>query len=180
MLTGDLSKINYSAEEIDKMVAGLAARIDADYAGKEITVIATLKGAMVFTTDLVRKLKKCSPVLDTIVASSYGDGTVSTGQVKIKKDLDFDIRDKDVLIVEDIIDSGLTMNSLLPMLRQRGAKSVKLCALLSKPSRRKVEVNIDYLGTEVPDEFLVGYGLDYAERYRGLSVIGVLKPEIYS
>ena len=180
MLTGDLSKINYTAEEIDKMVTELAAKIDEDYAGKEIIMAATLKGAMVFTTDLMRKLKKCAPVLDTIVASSYGNGTTSSGQVKIKKDLDTDIKGKDVLVVEDIIDSGVTMSHLLPMLRQRGANSVKLCALLSKPARRKVEIDIDYLGNEIPDEFIVGYGLDYAERYRNLPYIGVLKPEIYS
>ena len=180
MLTKDLSSVMFSAEEVKEMVRGLAARIDADYAGKEIMMVATLKGALIFTADLIRELKQCSAVLDSIVASSYGNGTETSGKVNIRKDLDLDIKGKDVIIVEDIIDSGMTMNALLPLLRERGAASVKLCALLSKPSRRKVEVNIDYLGSEVPDEFLVGYGLDYAERYRMLPCIGVLKREIYS
>ena len=157
----------------------MGAELTRDYEGKDPLVIGILKGASPFTTDLIRKIE--TPMqLDFMVVSSYGSGTQTSGTVKIRKDLDADIRDRHVIICEDIIDSGITMSNLIALLETRKPASLKLCALLSKPARRQVDVKIDYLGWEVPDEFLVGYGLDYAEHYRNLPCIGVLKPEIYS
>ncbi len=179
MLTNDLKSVLYSEEQIAKRVSELGAELTRDYEGKDPLVIGILKGASPFTTDLIRKIE--TPMqLDFMVVSSYGSGTQTSGTVKIRKDLDADIRDRHVIICEDIIDSGITMSNLIALLETRKPASLKLCALLSKPARRQVDVKIDYLGWEVPDEFLVGYGLDYAEHYRNLPCIGVLKPEIYS
>ena len=179
MLTNDLKSVLYSEEQIAKRVSELGAELTRDYEGKDPLVIGILKGASPFTTDLIRKIE--TPMqLDFMVVSSYGSGTQTSGTVKIRKDLDADIRDRHVIICEDIIDSGITMSNLIALLETRKPDSLKLCALLSKPARRQVDVKIDYLGWEVPDEFLVGYGLDYAEHYRNLPCIGVLKPEIYS
>lgn len=174
----DIEKIVYSKEDLAQCVQKLGREISKDYAGKEIVAIAILKGAVVFFSDLVRAIDV--PVhLDFMAASSYGASTKSSGTVKILKDLDYAVENKHVLIIEDIVDSGLTLNYLLDNIKQRKPASVKLCALLNKPERRKVNVHIDYCGFDVPDEFLVGYGLDYAEKYRNLPFIGILKPAIY-
>ena len=179
MLMDDVEKVLFTKERLAAKAAELGAQISQDYADKEIFAVGILKGAFVFASDLVRNISR--PVqMDFMIASSYGAGTKSSGTVKIMKDLDFDIAGKHVLIIEDIIDSGLTMKYLIKNLQTRHPASVKLCALLSKPSRRQTDVAIDYCGWEVPDEFLVGYGLDYAEKYRNLPCIGILKREIYS
>ena len=175
----DLESVMFDEKAIVAKVSELGQQITKDYAGKDVLVVGILKGAAVFFTDLIRQINL--PInIDFIVASSYGDGTETSGKVDIKKDLEKDIAGRHVILVEDIIDSGITMNSLMAILRERKPASVKLCALLSKPSRRQIDVPIDYCGFEVPDEFLVGYGLDYAEKYRNLPVIGVLKREIYT
>ena len=181
MMDDDIAKVYFSEEQLRAKVAELGAQITEDYkdAGDDLYCVGILKGASVFYTDLVRAIK--IPVrFDFMIASSYGSGTSTTGSVKILKDLDYDIEGKHLIVIEDIIDSGTTMSYLLKYFQHRKPASVKLCALLSKPSRRTVGVPIDYCGYEVPDEFLVGYGLDYAERYRNLPYIGVLKPEIYA
>ena len=179
MMMDDIEKVLFTKEQLAEKVAELGRKISQDYAGQEIFVVCILKGAVVFYSDIVRAIDV--PVqLDFMIASSYGASTESSGTVKILKDLDYDIEGKHVIIIEDIIDSGLTMNYLMKYFRERKPASVKLCALLSKPSRRKADVQIDYCGAEVPDEFLVGYGLDYAEKYRNLPCIGILKREIYA
>lgn len=181
MLKDDIAKIMFTQEDLQKKIAEMGAQITRDYAEAKETVycVGILKGAVVFYTDLVRAIDM--PVhFDFMIASSYGNETKSSGSVKILKDLDYDIEGKHLIVIEDIIDSGTTMNYLMKYFRERKPASVKLCSLLSKPSRRTVDVNIDYCGFEVPDEFLVGYGLDYAEKYRNLPFIGVLKPEIYA
>ena len=168
----------FSEEEIAEIVKTLAARINADYGGEEIIVGVVLKGSLTFSADLIRKLDM--PIrLDFIQASSYGSGSKSSGKVKIKKDLENDIRDKHLLLVEDIIYSGNTLAGLKAMLKDREPASVKICALLSKPSRREAEIEAEYIGAEIPDEFVVGYGLDYDEKYRNLPYIGVLQPRVY-
>ncbi len=179
MMRDDLAKVLYTEEQIAKRVAELGAEITRDYEGKNPIVIGILKGAAPFTTDIIRHID--TPMqLDFMIVSSYGAGTKSSGTVQIRKDADADIRGRHVVICEDIIDSGITMSNLFEMLKTRKPESLRLCALLSKTARREAEVHIDYCGWEVPDEFLVGYGLDYAEQYRNLPCIGVLKPEIYS
>ena len=178
-MKNDIERILYSEEDLAQCVQRLGAEISKDYEGKEIFAVAILKGAVVFFTDLIRAINV--PVqLDFMAASSYGASTKSSGTVKILKDLDFSVEGKHVLIIEDIIDSGLTLHYLLRIFKERGPASVKLCALLDKPERRKAPVKIDYSGFTVPDEFLVGYGLDYAEKYRNLPCIGILKKEIYT
>lgn len=178
VMMNDIEKVLYTKEDLAECVKKLGAQISKDYAGKEIFAIGILKGAVVFFADLVRAIDV--PVrLDFMAASSYGSSTKTSGTVKILKDLDYDVEGKHVLIIEDIVDSGLTLNYLLKNIKGRKPASVKLCALLSKPERRKVEVKIDYCGFDVPDYFLVGYGLDYAEKYRNLPCIGILKPAIY-
>jgi hypoxanthine phosphoribosyltransferase len=179
ILLNDVESVLLSADELAKRIGELGAEITADYAGKEILMIGVLRGAVVFMADLARAIKV--PVaIDFMAVSSYGAGTSSSGVVRILKDLDEHIEGKHVLVVEDIIDSGLTLNYLLDNLKSRKPASIKLCTLLNKPERRKVDVKIDYNGFNVPDYFVVGYGLDYAEKYRNLPFIGILKPEIYS
>lgn len=181
MMTDDIQKVVFTEEQIKAKIAELGKKISEDYKDvkEDIYCVGILKGAAVFYTDLVRAIT--IPVkFDFMIASSYGNGTETSGTVKILKDLDYDVAGKHVIVIEDIIDSGTTMNYLLKYLKEKHAKSVKLCALLSKPSRRTVDVDIDYLGFEIPDEFIVGYGLDFAEVYRNLPYIGVLKPEIYA
>ena len=175
----DVDHILVTEAELQAKVAELGARISADYAGRDLLLVSILKGAVVFMADLMRAITiPCS--IDFMVVSSYGgSNTSSTGLVKIIKDLDQDLTGKDVLIVEDILDSGVTLSYLMQVLKARGAKSIRLCTLLSKPARHKVDVPIDYLGFEIPDEFVVGYGLDYAEKYRNLPYIGILKPSVY-
>ena len=181
MMKDDIAKVYFTEEELQAKVRELGRQITEDYkdAKEDIYCVGILKGASVFYTDLVRAIDL--PVrFDFMIASSYGSGTSTTGSVKILKDLDYDIEGKHLIVIEDIIDSGTTMSYLLKYFEHRKPVSVKLCALLSKPSRRTAEVAIDYCGFEVPDEFLVGYGLDYAEIYRNLPYIGVLKPEVYA
>ena len=174
----DLSCILHSEEEIAQRVIELGAQISADYDGKEIVLVGVLNGAVTFLADLMRQISV--PIsMDLVAISSYGSYTSTSGVVRIMKDLDQCVESQHVLIVEDIVDTGLTLNYLVEYMRARNPASVKVVAMLSKPSRHKVKVNVDYLGFTVPDEFVVGYGLDYARRYRNLPCIGVLKPEIY-
>ena len=177
-----IAKILVSEAELDATVSRLAAQIDADYKGsdKKLVLLCILKGSIVFMGDLMKKLTV--PVeIDCMKVSSYGSGTTSSGSVKIHLDVTRpDLSDCDFLIIEDIIDSGYTLSYLTDYLKLRGARSVKTCALLDKPARRKVEFTPDYVGIEIPDEFVVGYGLDYDERFRALPYVGVLKPEIYT
>lgn len=176
----DIDHVLVSEEQLRAKVTELGARISRDYAGRQLLLVSILKGSVVFMADLMRTITiPCS--IDFMVVSSYGGAnTTSTGLVKIVKDLDQDLTGKDVLIVEDILDTGITLSNLVPMLKMRNPCSVRLCTILSKPSRRKAQIEPDYLGFEVPDEFVVGYGLDYDETYRNLPYVGVLKPEVYS
>ena len=167
-------KVMLSAEEIAAKVDEIAEKINNDYKGESVIIIGVLKGSFMFLSDLVKKITLPAEVY-FIEASSYGAGTQTTGVVKISKDVERDLTNQNVIIVEDIIDTGITMEKVMELLRARGAKSVKLCACLSKPSRRKVDVNIDYLGFEVPDKFVIGYGLDANEMYRNLPYIGVVE-----
>lgn len=174
----DIQEILFSEEQLNKRVAELGAEITAEYMGKPLTVVGILKGSNIFTSDLVRKINL--PLkMDFMAVSSYGNATESTGVVKIMKDLDRSIEGENILIVEDIVDSGLTLKYLKENLLTRNPASVRICTLLDKPARRKEEVKVDFKGYEVPDEFIVGYGIDYAERYRNLPYIGVLKREVY-
>lgn len=178
----DVGKILVSEEEIDKITDRIAKQIDEDYGGadKRLVMVCILKGSLMFMSDLMKKVTV--PVeIDCMKVSSYGASTVSSGSINIVLDLVRpDIAECDLLIIEDIIDSGSTLSYLTKYLKNKGAKSVKTCTLLDKPSRRKVEYVPDYVGLEIPDEFVVGYGLDYAEKYRALPYVGVLKPEIYN
>lgn len=174
----DLSYVLLTEQQIKDKVKELGQQIAKDYAGKKLMLVGLLKGSVVFMTDLMRAID--IPVaIDFMSVSSYGKGVKTSGVVKIIKDLDVEIKDYDILIVEDILDSGMTLSYITQMLQNRGPKSIRLCTLLDKPERHKVDVHIDYCGFVVPDEFIVGYGLDYAEKYRNLPYIGVLKPEIY-
>jgi hypoxanthine phosphoribosyltransferase len=178
-MTGDLKYILYTEELIQETVSKLAERINAEYKGKEPLFVGILKGSFVFMADLIRKIDlKCS--VDFMVVSSYGSGRSSTGAVKINKDLSEDIEGRDVILVEDILDSGLTLSYLIKYLQVRKPASIRICTLLDKPARRTTEIVADYTGIICPDEFIVGYGLDYAEKYRNLPYIGVLKPEAYA
>lgn len=169
----DEIKVLFSEQEVDERIAQLGEQISKDYEGKEIHLICILKGGVFFACELAKRITV--PVsLDFMSVSSYGNSKQSSGIVKIVKDLDEPLEGKHVLIVEDIIDSGKTLNHLIPMLYARKPLDIKLCAMLSKPSRREVEVQIDYLGYEIPDAFVVGYGLDYAQKYRNLPYIGVV------
>lgn len=177
----DIGKVLISESELDATVTRLASEIDRDYKDSErLVLLCILKGSIVFMGDLMKKITV--PVeIDCMKVSSYGAGTVSTGNINIMLDLVRpDLGECDILIIEDIIDSGRTLSYLVNYLSLKGAKSVKTCTLLDKPSRRVVEFEPDYVGFEIPDEFVVGYGLDYAERYRALPFVGVLKPEVYS
>lgn len=175
----DIKTVLISEEALQAKVAELGAQISKDYQGKNLVLVSILKGSVVFMADLMRAVSiPCS--IDFMVVSSYGSGTTTTGLVKIIKDLDEDLSGKDVLIVEDILDTGVTLSNLVPMLKMRNPNSVKICTILDKPSRRKADVQPDYEGFQVPDEFVVGYGLDYDEKYRNLPYIGVLKPEVYT
>lgn len=173
-----IKEILVSEEDIAKKIKELGQVITEDYKDKDLVMIGILKGAVIFMSELVKNVK-VPVVMDFMAVSSYGKSTISTGEVRIIKDLDFSVEGKDILIVEDIIDTGLTLNYLTEILKKRGASSVKICTLLDKPERRNVEVKVDYLGFEIPDEFVVGYGLDFAERYRNLPYVGALKEEVY-
>ena len=176
----DIDHILVSEQQLRDKVAELGAAISRDYAGRDLLLVSILKGAVVFMADLMRAVTiPCG--IDFMVVSSYGGAnTTTTGLVKIVKDLDQDLTGKDVLIVEDILDTGVTLSHLVPMLQMRNPNSVKICAILSKPSRRQADIEPDYKGFDVPDEFVVGYGLDYDEKYRNLPYVGVLKPQVYN
>lgn len=174
----DIQEVMFTSEELQRKVKELGAAISRDYKGKELLMIGVLRGAVIFMADLARAID-IPLALDFMAVSSYGASTSTSGVVRILKDLDEDLEGKHVLVVEDIIDSGLTLNYLLELLKSRNPESVKLCTLLSKPERRQVNVEVDYMGFSIPDAFVVGYGLDYAEKYRNLPFIGVLKPEVY-
>ena len=175
----DIQTVLVTEEQLRAKVAELGAQVSRDYAGRDLLLVSILKGAVVFMADLMRAVTiPCS--IDFMVVSSYGGtNTESTGLVKIVKDLDADLSGRDVLIVEDVLDTGVTLSNLVPMLKMRNPSSVKICAILDKPARRKTDIAADYRGFEVPDAFVVGYGLDYNEKYRNLPYVGVLKPEIY-
>ncbi|MBO5010369.1 MAG: hypoxanthine phosphoribosyltransferase [Clostridia bacterium] len=176
----DIKEILISEEKINEMVTRIAAEIDRDYKGKNLVLVCILKGSIAFMGDLMKKVTIPTEI-DCMKVSSYGAGTESSVQINIVLDLIRpDLSECDILIVEDIIDSGRTLKYLTGYLLHKGARSVKTCTLLDKPSRRVVELTPDYVGCEIPDEFVVGYGLDYAEKYRALPYVGVLKPEIYS
>nr|WP_208405720.1 hypoxanthine phosphoribosyltransferase [Cellulomonas uda] len=175
----DLEKVLLTQEQLHGRLDEIAAQVDADYADKDLLLVGVLKGAVMVMADLARRLH--SPVaMDWMAVSSYGSGTKSSGVVRILKDLDTDLTGKHVLIVEDIIDSGLTLSWLVSNLRSRGPASVEIATMLRKPDAAKVEVDVRYVGFDIPSEFVVGYGLDYAERYRNLPFVGTLAPHVYT
>ena len=178
-MVNDIREVLLTKEEIEAVVKELGKKITEDYKGKNLFLITVLKGAVVFLGDLMRAIEiPCE--IEFMVLSSYGSGTTSTGSVKIVKDIDLPLEGKDVLIVEDILDTGFTLSFRVDLLKSRNPKSIETCTLLDKPDRRKVEISAKYTGRKIPDEFVVGYGLDYDEKYRNLPFIGVLKPEVYS
>ena len=178
-LRDDIDHILVSEEELQISIGNMARQLEDDYDGKELVLVGVLKGAVMFIVDLARSTQL--PVtLDFMAVASYGASTETSGIVRILKDLDNSIEGKHVLIVEDIIDSGLTLNYILDTLRTRNPASLKVCALLNKPGRRRVDVPVDYICFNIPDEFVVGYGLDYNQIYRNLPFVGVLKPEVYT
>lgn len=175
----DLEEVLLTPEQIQTRIQELARAIEHDYAGRDVLLVGVLKGAIMVMADLSRALTL--PVtVDFMAVSSYGSGTRSSGVVRILKDLDTDIHDRDVLIVEDVIDSGLTLSWLQRNLRSRGARSVEICALLRKPEALAVDLDVRYIGFDIPVDFVVGYGLDHDERYRNVDGVGILKPEVYS
>lgn len=174
----DILKVLATESDIDKKVTELGEQISKDYKDKNLLMVSVLKGSVVFMADLMRKITiPCG--IDFMSVSSYGSGVKTSGVVKIIKDLDIDLKGYDLLLVEDILDSGLTLAYIKKMLSEREPKSIKICTLLDKPERRKADIVADYKGFNIPDEFVVGYGLDYAEKYRNLPYIGVLKPKVY-
>ena len=177
-MENDIKEILLTEKELADKTRELAAQIMRDYEGKNPLIVSVLKGSFIFMADLVRQIKiPCT--VDFMALSSYGAGVKTSGQVRIIKDLDRDISGRDVIVVEDILDSGLTLSYLLELLKAREPRSIRLCTLLDKPDRRIKPVHVDYSGFSIPDEFVVGYGLDFAEKYRNLPYIGVLKPCVY-
>ena len=175
----DVLRVLLSEDEIREKVRELGGKITADYKNSNLMLVTVLKGAVVFLADLMRQIDVPAEI-DFMVVSSYGSGVKSSGVVKIVKDLDVPLAGKDILIVEDILDSGLTLSYIKELLESRGPRSIRIATLLDKPSRRKVDLQADYIGFSVPDEFVIGYGLDYDEKYRNRPYIGILKPEVYS
>mgnify|MGYP003375626979 FL=1 len=175
----DVLRVLISEEEIRAKVKEMGKKITEDYKNSNLMLVTVLKGAVVFLADVMREIDVPAEI-DFMVVSSYGAGVKSSGVVKIVKDLDVPLEGKDILIVEDILDSGLTLSYIKELLASRGPKSIRIATLLDKPSRRKVDLQADYVGFSVPDEFVIGYGLDYDEKYRNLPYIGILKPEVYS
>ncbi len=174
----DIQEVLFSRDRLKEIVQKMGAQISKDYEGKNLLMVSVLKGSVVFLSDLMRAITvPCS--IDFMAVSSYGSGVKTSGVVKILKDLDIDLKGYDVLVVEDILDSGLTLSYILELLQGRSPKSIRLCTLFDKPDRRTVPVQADYVGTVVPDKFIVGYGLDYAQKYRNLPFVGVLKPKVY-
>lgn len=176
----DLAEVLLTEEQIHSKIAELSRAIERDYAGEKLLLVGVLRGAVMVMADLARELKLPGIEMDWMAVSSYGSGTQSSGVVRILKDLDSDLEGRKVLIVEDIIDSGLTLSWLRANLESRGAHSVEICALLRKPDAAKVQVDVRYVGFEIPNKFVVGYGLDFAEKYRNLRGIAVLAPHVYS
>lgn len=175
----DIERVLISEEEIKKIVSDLGARISEDYKDKNLLMVSVLKGSVVFMADLMRAVTiPCR--IDFMSVSSYGSGAKTSGVVKIIKDLDLNLEGYDLLVVEDILDSGKTLDYLLKVLKQRNPSSIRICTFLDKPERRQVDLFADYSGTTVPDEFVVGYGLDYDEKYRNLPYVGALKRSVYS
>ena len=174
----DVEKILISEEEIKEICKRLGEEISRDYKGKNLLLVSVLKGSIVFMADVMRNIT-CDCEIDFLAVSSYS-GTKTTGVVKFKKDMDVDPDGRDILIVEDILDSGITLADLKQVLLQRNAASIKVCTFLDKPANRRADIEADYVGKVVPDEFIIGYGLDYNEKYRNLPYVGVLKREIYS
>jgi len=174
----DLKEILLTKEEIQQRITELAAQIDKDYEGRDLLIVGVLKGAVMVMADLARALHS-HVTMDWMAVSSYGSGTKSSGVVRIIKDLETDLLGKHVLIVEDIIDSGLTLSWLKANLESRGPASVEICTMLRKPDAAKVEIDVKYVGKDIPNEFVVGYGLDYAEKYRNLDFVGSLAPHVY-
>jgi hypoxanthine phosphoribosyltransferase len=179
MMEKDIEKILFSEEEIQAKIKELALQLTEDYKDKVPLAIGVLKGALPFMIDLLKRMDTYLE-MDFMDVSSYGSGFVSSGEVKIIKDLDTSVEGRDILIIEDIIDSGLTLSYLVDLFRYRKAKSIKIVTLLDKPTGRKADIEADYVGFICPDEFVLGYGLDYIQRYRNLPYIGVLKPEVYT
>ena len=178
-LLDDVSEVLITAEEIQAKTAELARQISADYEGQDLLLVCILKGGMVFLADLMRRITVPHEI-DFMAVSSYGASTRSTGIVRILMDLETNIQGRNVLVVEDIIDTGRTLKYITENLRTRHPASLRICTLLNKPARRTIEIPLDYVGFEIPDEFVVGYGLDYAEVYRNLPFVGVLKPGLYN
>ena len=175
----DVEQILYTEEELRRRVKELGCQITADYAGRSPMLISVLRGSYIFMADLTRSIN-LDVTVDFLAVSSYGAGTVSSGQVEIKKDLSDSIEGKDLIIVEDILDSGNTLYYLLDVLRARKPASIRICTLMDKPERRTKPIKADYVGFTIPDAFIVGYGLDWAEKYRNLPYVGVLKPGVYN
>ena len=178
-MNDDIKTVLVSEEQLKAKVAELGARISKDYEGKNLVLVSILKGSVVFMADLMRAVD-CPARIDFMSVSSYGSGTKTSGVVKIVKDLDLNLEGYDLLLVEDILDSGRTLYYLREILEKRNPASIRIATLLNKPARREADIAPDYSCFEVPDEFVVGYGLDYAEKYRNLPYIGVLKPEVYT
>ncbi|AZZ52983.1 MULTISPECIES: hypoxanthine phosphoribosyltransferase [Rathayibacter] len=178
-IADDITEVLFTEAEIHERIRDLARAIERDYAGENLLIVGVLRGAVMVMADLARELK-LDIVMDWMAVSSYGSSTKSSGVVRILKDLDTDITDRKVLIVEDIIDSGLTLSWLQGNLRSRGAESVEICALFRKPRAAKVEVDVAYVGFDIPNDFVIGYGLDYAERYRNLRDVAILAPHVYA
>lgn len=175
----DVEEILFDEEKIAEIVRNMGRQISEDYKGKNLLLVSVLKGSLIFMADLMREITvPCA--IDFLSVSSYGSGTTTSGEVRILKDLDASLDGKDVLVVEDILDSGVTLSYLLKNLSARNPASIRLCTFLDKPERRRVNIKADYIGASVPDQFIVGYGLDYAEFYRNLPYVGVLKPCVYS
>ncbi len=174
----DIKEVLFSEEQLKEKIQEIGATITQDYAGKDLLLVSILKGSVMVMADLMRAVDLPLQI-DFMNVSSYGAGTATKGSVKILKDLDVDIKGKDVVIVEDILDSGVTLHNLINLLEQREPASIEICTLFSKPSRRQVEVNAKYIGFDIPDAFIVGYGLDFSEKYRNLPYVGVLKEEVY-
>lgn len=175
----DVKEILLSQQQIEEITANLGKKLTEDYAGKDVLLVSILKGAVVFLSDIMRHIDlKCE--IDFMVVSSYGSGVKTSGNVKIIKDIDIPLEGKDVIIIEDILDSGLTLSYIINMLKERNPNSIEICTLLDKPERRQSEVNAKYIGAQIPDAFVVGYGLDFDEKYRNLPYVGVLHPDVYT
>ncbi|MFI3226381.1 MAG: hypoxanthine phosphoribosyltransferase [Clostridia bacterium] len=178
-MKNDIQEVLYSVEQIESITTKLGSLISADYIDRNPIIVSVLKGSFIFMADLVRKVSvPCE--IDFMVVSSYGAGTSTSGEVQIIKDLATSIQGRDIILVEDILDSGVTLSYITSILEKRGARSIEICTFLNKPARRKANVHVKYNGFNIEDEFVVGYGLDYAEKYRNLPYVGILKPEIYS